>query len=163
MSLIPWKGKQRDGDLDETTASPLAQFRTEVDRLFDRFFGGAWGLAREGFGRGSDWMPSLDISESDTDITVRAEVPGVDPKDLDIQVAGQVLTVSGEKKETTEAKGEDFYRTERCFGSFRRSVQLPRLVDCERISAEHKNGVLLIRLPKRESAVPRRIPIKSSE
>ena len=161
MSLIPWKGKQRDDELD-AAASPMGYFRSEMDRLFDRFFGDTWAMAREGFG-GAAWAPSIDVAETDTEITIRAEVPGIDAKDIDISLTGQTLTVSGEKKETTETRGANYYRSERRFGSFRRSLQLPATVDPEKVSATQKDGILMIRLQKRESAVPKRIPVKPSD
>jgi len=161
MTLVPWRGKQRDEETGSMLSAPLHQLRTEMDRLFDRFFGGSLGFLGEPFGRTQAWMPSLDVSETDADITVRAEVPGVDAKDIDIQVSGQVLTISGEKKESTESKGENYYHAERSFGSFRRSVQLPTSVDAEKVLAEYKNGVLLIRMKKEKGAVPKRISVRS--
>ncbi len=161
MSLIPWRGKQRDDELD-VAGSPMGYFRSEMDRLFDRFFGDTWAMAREGFGAAA-WAPSIDVAETDTEITIRAEVPGIDAKDIDISLTGQTLTVSGEKKETTETKGANYYRSERRFGSFRRSLQLPTTVDPEKVSATQRDGILMIRLQKRESAVPKRIPVKPSD
>lgn len=156
MSIIPWRGKRQDAEIEPFRA--LDTFRTEMDRMFDRFFGGDWPIARMGgFG---NWLPTLDVAETDKDITVRAEVPGLDPEDLDISVTGQVLTISGEKKESSEKKDENFYHSERRFGSFRRSVTLPVSVDAEKVSAKHKNGVVTIVLPKLESERPKRIPVK---
>jgi HSP20 family protein len=134
-----------------------------MDQLFERFFGRTWDVMESGFGAMTAWAPSLDVSETDTEITVRAEVPGIDPKDLEITVSGQMLTLAGEKKETAEHRGENVYRSERRFGSFRRSVQLPTPVDTEKVTAEHKNGVLLIRLQKDQKAVAKRIPVKSAK
>ena len=161
MTLVPWRGKRPEEETDDTAlSSPLSYFRGEMDRLFERFFGESpgmpFGLARTGTG----WMPSLDVSETDTDITVRAEVPGLDPKDLEITVSGQVLTIAGEKKEATEEKGENYFHSERRFGSFKRSVQLPAPVDTEKVTAEHKNGVIKIQLHKQQSALPKRIPVQ---
>jgi len=162
MSLVPWRNKASGGEGDEDRPGfALGRFRSEMDQLFERFFGRPWGAMEAGLGALTAWAPSLDVSETDTAITVRAEVPGVDPKELEITVAGQMLTLAGEKKETSEEKGEDFYRSERRFGSFRRTVQLPTPVDTERIKAEHKNGVVLIQLEKDRSAVAKRIPVKS--
>jgi HSP20 family protein len=161
MSLIPWKGKQRERD-DSAEMSPISSFRNEMDRLFDRFFGGAWDLAREGAFPWADWMPSIDVSETDTEVVVRAEVAGVAPKGIDVSLSGQVLTIAGEKKESTETQSENCYRSERRFGSFRRSLQLPASVDTEKVSAEHKNGVLTIRFKKLQSAQPKRIQVRSS-
>jgi len=161
MNLIPWRGKRcEDGRESLSGGAPLAQFRNEIDRLFDRFFEPA-GFFGEGFGSLGAWMPSMDVTESDTEVIVRAEVPGVDPKELDITVSDRLLTLSGEKKEITEKKDESFWRSERRFGSFKRSIQLPAPVDAEKVSAEHRNGVVLIKLKKERNAVPKRIPVQS--
>ena len=161
MSLVPWRGKRPESGWDEDRPeSVLTRFRSEMDQLFERFFGRTWDVMEQGFSAMTAWAPSLDVSETDTDINIRAEVPGVDPKELEITVTGQMLTLAGEKKETTEHRDENVYRSERRFGSFRRSFQLPTPVDTEKITAEHKNGVILIQLKKQQSAVPKRIPVK---
>lgn len=156
MSIIPWRGKRQDAEFEPVRT--LDAFRAEMDRMFDRFLGGDWPFTRAG-GLGN-WLPTVDVTETDREVTVRAEVPGLDPDDLDISVIGQVLTISGEKKESSEKKGEDYYHSERRFGSFRRSVSLPASVDSEKVSAKHKNGVVTIVLPKVESERPKRIPVK---
>ncbi len=159
MGLVPWKGKRREDDGDIQWAGPaLGSFRSEMDRLFDRFFSGFRG--EPAFPVQAGFAPSVDIGETDTEITVRAEVPGIDAKDLNITLSGQVLTLSGEKKESTERKGENFYHAERRFGSFRRNIQLPTAVNPEKINAEHKNGVVFIRLQKDQRETPRRIPVQ---
>lgn len=165
MALVPWKTKragQQNGD--EFVDAPLARFRSEMDQLFNRFLGRDWDLVGSGFtgysGLG-EWMPSLDVTESDKEVTVRAEVPGVDPKDLDITVSGNVLTISGEKKETTERKGESFFHSERHFGRFRRTLQLDCPVDSSSVSAAHKNGVVEIRMNKQPDRSAKRIEVKA--
>ena len=161
MSLVPWRNKAPEDAGDEgEPGGALSRFRSEIDQLFERFFGRTWDAMEAGVGALTAWAPSLDVSETDTDITVRAEVPGIDPKELEITVTGQTLTIAGEKKDVTEQEGENFYRSERRFGLFRRSVQLPTPVDTEHITAEHENGVVLVRLEKDRSAVARRIPVK---
>jgi HSP20 family protein len=105
------------------------------------------------------WSPSLDLSESEKEITVRAEIPGVDPENIDIAVSGNVLTISGEKKEEYEERSQSVFRAERRFGSFRRSVALPDFVDTEHVSADYDKGVLTIHLAKSEKDVARRIPV----
>lgn len=158
MSMIPWRGKRQDAEVEPFGA--LDVFRSEMDRIFDRFLGGNWSPGRMG-GMG-DWLPSVDVSETDKEITVRAEVPGLDPDDLDVSVTGNVLTFSGEKKESSEKKGENYSYTERRFGSFRRSITLPAAVDAGKVSAKHRNGVVTIVLPKLESERPKRIPVKEA-
>jgi HSP20 family protein len=101
----------------------------------------------------------LDVSDSADQIVVRAEVPGVDPKDFDISVSGDVLAICGEKREQSEERRGNVYRSERRFGSFRRSVRLPESVDADKIEAEYDKGVLTIRLSKSEKAVGRRIHV----
>lgn len=162
MSIIPWRNKSRQSDTYEIEPFDMIdRFRTEMDRTFDRLFGGL--LPREDGGVFRMWAPTLDVSETDTEVTVRAEVPGIDPKDLEITVTGQLLTLSGEKKESSERKGENYFHSERRFGSFRRSITLPTTVDVDKVSAEHKNGVVKITLKKREGAVPKRIAVQAAK
>jgi HSP20 family protein len=148
------------GTREVVPTTPLSSFRHEVDRLFERFFDDPWGTAVEPFRALGSWKPSLDMSENDKEVTVRIEVPGIDPKDLDITISGEVLTISGEKKETKEEKGQGYHRTERRFGTFRRSVELPSPIAADKVVAEHRDGVLTIRLPKDPKAVAKRIPIQ---
>ena len=130
--------------------------------MFERFFRDPFSIVREPLTRFGDWAPSLDVVESDRQVTVKAEVPGVDLKDLDITISGNVLTLTGKKSDSTEQKGDSWYHSERRFGTFQRSIQLPSYVDIEKVSAEHSNGVLTIRLEKLASATPKRIPVSVS-
>ena len=163
FALIPWRSKtERSDDNGGTTA--VTQFRSEIDQLFDQFFSDPFGFGLRGLSEGwtGTWVPTLDVSESEDEVTIRAEVPGVDPEDLDISVSGDFLTLSGEKKEETEEREQSFYRSERRFGQFRRQVALPSFVDKENVSAEYKNGILVISLKKTAEAKPRRIPVNVS-
>lgn len=163
MNLIPWRNKQNSESSEERELAPmLRHFRTEMDRVFSRFFSEPFGALAEVWPDLRGWGPSLDVSETDTHVVVKAELPGVDPKEVDVRIAGNVLTISGEKSESSERKGESFYHTERRFGSFRRTVPLPAYVDAEKVSAEHANGVLSIQLPKSASATPKRVPVKAT-
>lgn len=160
--LIPWRSKEREVTREDDSGSALSRFHSEVDRLFERFFDEPlWGGSRfsPDFGSWSGWSPSIDVTESESEITVRAEIPGVDPKDFDISVSGGTLTISGVKKEQSEESQGNRYRTERRFGSFRRSLALPQSVDTEKIEAEYDRGVLTVHLAKSEEAVTRRIPV----
>jgi HSP20 family protein len=160
MSLIPWRNKraERDeGDLVESTS--IARFRDEMDRVFDRFFRDPWLASRDLFAPAGAWSPRVELSETDQEIVVRAELPGVDPKQIDITVTGDTLTISGEKKESRhEERGGATY-SERRFGSFRRSIQLPSTADPEKVKAEHAHGVVTIHLGKVPGAAPRRVPV----
>ncbi len=167
-NLIPWRAKGHELAASERPAvDTLERFNVEVDRLFDRFFrepwwGGSQFLPELRSG-GWSWSPSLDLNESEKEITVRAEIPGVDPQDFDISVSGNVLTISGEKKSESEERGDNVYRAERRFGSFRRSIALPEVVDLEKISADYNKGVLTIHLAKSERATARRIPVSTKK
>lgn len=163
MSLMPWRKKEQ---AEEQTgalspADRFTTFRDDMDQLFDRFTRGFADLpalwSRE---RTSDWLPSLDINETETEITVRAEVPGVEPKDVEVTLSQNVLTIRGEKTEEQEDRDKDHYHVERRYGSFSRSIQLPANVDPENITAEAANGVLTIRLQKDQAEVPKRIEVK---
>ncbi len=163
MNLIPWKSKSGHGDINQLPAdSNITRFRHEFDRMFDRFFEEPFGLIAEPFASFGKWAPSLDVVESDEEFTIKAELPGLDPKELDISISGNVLTLSGEKRESTEQKSDSYYHSECRFGTFRRAVQLPSYVDTEKVSAQHNNGVLTIRLAKQSSVSPKRIPVKVS-
>jgi HSP20 family protein len=157
MSLIPWRNKLREG---ERTESPLVALRSEMDRLFDTFLReplGAIDWPLVGQGR---WSPTIDVAETDEEVTVRAELPGMDPKDLDVSISGNQLVLSGEKKESSEDKGKDYHHSESLYGSFRRAVRLPEGIDAEHVDAQYAHGVLTLHLKKTPSAVPKRIEVK---
>lgn len=148
-SLTPWK---RDG------SRSVRRMRSDWDRLFDHVLDGAWGAAGDG---GGDWGVPLELSETAEEIRVRAEVPGVDPKDLEISVTGDVLTLSGEKREERESQDGASHYTERRYGSFRRTVQLGSPVDLDRVEARHEHGVVTVTLQKAETVRPRRIEVQA--
>jgi len=105
------------------------------------------------------WAPSVDIRESDEALLVQAELPGIDKKDVKLEVKDGVLTISGERHYEKDVKEESVHRIERSYGSFTRSFSLPTNIDAEKVAAEMKDGVLHVRLPKRESAKPKAIEI----
>ena len=156
MSLIPWRNRQEDaGEM-----APLVSFRNEMDRLFDTFL-------REPFGpmdwpqwAGGKWSPPVEIAEDEKELTVRAELPGIDPKDLDVSVVDNRLVLSGEKKEASETKDKGGYHSETRYGSFRRTLPLPEGVDTEHVDAQYANGVLTLHLPKTAPAPQKRIEVK---
>jgi len=108
------------------------------------------------------WCPAVDVSEDAKEILVSADLPGVDPKEVEITVKENILTLSGERKDEQEEKGESYHRVERTTGAFSRSFVLPSTVDETKVSAEYKDGVLRVHLPKREEALPRKIQVKSN-
>jgi len=109
---------------------------------------------------GGQWAPSVDIRETDDALVVQAELPGIDKKDVNLEVKDGVLTISGERRYEKDVKEENVHRIERSYGSFTRSFSLPRNIDAEKVNAEMKDGVLSVRLPKRESAKPKAIEIQ---
>lgn len=155
MNLIPWSTKRQD----EEDYSPLGYIRSEFDQLFNRF-DQMFGPMQAGSAGMRQWSPMLDVTETDKEILVKAEIPGIEPKDLDITISGNMLTLAGEKKEQSERKGENFFHSERRFGSFRRTVQLPASVDPDKMDASYKNGLVNIRFQKHPGAVPKRIKVQ---
>lgn len=140
---------------------PFSLLRREIDSIFDRFFRG---FELEPFrGRFGAFSPSIDVKESDKEISVSAELPGMDEKDIDVSLTRDSLTIKGEKKEEKEEKGKDYYRMERSFGSFSRTIPLPAEVDLDKAKAEFKKGVLTVTLPKSEKALKetKKIPVKA--
>jgi HSP20 family protein len=141
--------------------TPFDLLQNRIDRMFDDFSTGFRMPAM--FGDGDfDLTPSLDWHESDGQITVNAELPGVDEKDIDISVADQVLTISGEKRSEFERKEGDRFRSERSYGRFSRSISLPFAIDADKVEAKFDKGVLKLTIPKPAEArqQARKIPIK---
>jgi HSP20 family protein len=137
---------------------PFESLRHEIDRLFEDFDGGMW---RSRFGRPtfdlqpfwpreSTWaaVPAVDIAETDKAYEITAELPGMDEKNIEVKFADGVLTIRGEKKDEKEEKKKDYYLSERSYGSFQRSFQVPDGVDTDKIEATFKKGVLSVALPK---------------
>ena len=108
--------------------------------------------------RGS-WIPPVDIYEHEGSLVLKAELPGIDPKDVDVKVENNVLTLQGERKFDSEVKREQYHRVERAYGRFTRSFTLPNVVDTANIKAEFKDGLLRVVMPKREEAKPKQISI----
>lgn len=134
---------------------PFVALRDEMSDLRARFFGNG-----EGEWAAGAMVPALDISETDTALDVRMDVPGVTAKDIDIKINGNLLTVSGERKEEKEEKGKTFHRIERSYGNFSRSVTLPCAVAEGEVAAEYLDGVLTIKLPKKEESKPHKVKVK---
>jgi HSP20 family protein len=107
--------------------------------------------------------PSFDMAETDAAIEIKMDVPGMDAKDIDIQVNGSLLTISGERKEEEEEKGKTFHRVERRYGSFSRSMTLPCAVNEDKVFAEYKEGVLTVTLPKTEDSKAHKIKVKQAK
>ena len=142
---------------DLTPFNDFDRMRREMDRLWDSFFEGTVERrAREDL----VWLPSVDVSETKNDIVVKAELPEMDPKDIDITLSDAHLMIKGQKKHEKEEKDEDYHFVERSYGSFVRAVHLPKEVKHDKISASYKDGVLKIVLPKSEEAKTKGVKIK---
>jgi HSP20 family protein len=131
-----------------------------VDRLFDSFLREPFGGLDWPSGWSSKWSPAIDVSEDDKEVVICAELPGIDPKDLDVSVVGNQVTLRGEKKESSERKEKGFRQTETRYGSFHRIIPLPEGVDTEKVEAQYANGVLTLRLPKTVPTAAKRIEVK---
>jgi len=134
----------------------LVTLRDRMNRLFEDVSGPR---SEEKDVLGSSWAPSVDIYENENEVVLAAEIPGVDEKDVEIKVEDNNLTLRGERKFEKETKEENYHRIERSYGSFFRSFALPSYIDQDRIEAEHENGVLKIRMPKRSELKPRKVKI----
>jgi len=125
---------------------PFTGFRREMDRLFDDFFSGRAMTSWPGDGSGVDLR--FDVAETDKEVKVTAELPGVDEKDVEVTLTDDLLTIKGEKRREQEKKEESYHMVERSYGSFARSLRLPFAVDQSKVDAKFKKGVLTITLPK---------------
>ncbi|HAY21301.1 MAG TPA: molecular chaperone [Desulfobacterales bacterium] len=136
----------------------ICRFRDEMDRLWED----ACGSRRRIFRKETDeWVPKVEISDTADEVTVKVEIPGMEPNDISLSLIEDVLTIKGEKKAAKEKKGETFYLTERSYGSFTRSLRLPAEVEADKIKAVYKQGVLTITCPKKEVVKPKQIEIKT--
>lgn len=138
--------------------------RGEMDRLFDRFTSG-FGLSpfpAFGFEREFVASPAVDITEDDKSFTLSAELPGMSEKDIQVSLAGDTLTIKGEKRKERDEKNNGAYLMERTYGEFRRSFILPDGVDSDKIVAKFANGVLTLTLPKTARVAPKQIEVKTA-
>lgn len=139
-----------------TLTRPGNWITTPDMKFFDRFFD------EFGFPELTDqkqWLPKVDVSETDDHVIVRAEVPGMDKKDINITMSEGILTIQGEKKHEKEEEKENYRVVERRYGSFSRSLRVPRGVDADKIEASYKDGVLKVAIPKSDSEKSRKIEI----
>jgi HSP20 family protein len=137
---------------------PFGDLRREIDRLFE-------GVAvpfNGGFLHAPAVFPAVNVWEDGDCLYAEAELPGVDPKEIEIEVVGNVLTLRGEKKHEREEEGKGFHYVERRYGGFIRNIELPTSVDSEKVSAACKNGVLTVTLPKHPESKPKRIAVRNA-
>jgi HSP20 family protein len=135
----------------------LMTLQERMNRVFDESVGRHRG-AQEPLNSGA-WSPAVDIYETEQDIVLKAELPEINQKDIDIQLENNTLTLRGERKFERETKEENYHRVERAYGSFCRSFTLPSTVDQDKIKAEYKDGILKVTMPKREETKPKQIKV----
>lgn len=151
MSMIRWN------PFDE-----LASLRESMDKLFDDLL-----TTRRPGQRGETapilWQPAIEAYETDQDLVIRAELPGIDPKNVEISVSGDTLTIKGEARAEQDEKRRNYHRRELRYGSFVRSLTLPTGVQGDQAKAAYRNGILEIRVPKSERAKPKSVKVEVSE
>jgi HSP20 family protein len=140
-----------------TPGTGLSIMKKEMDRVFDRF----WDEDFPQLPSMGHWAPAMDVSETKDAVMVKAEVPGMESKDIQLSLQDQILTLKGEKKQEREETEEHYYRMERSYGAFVRTVRLPATVDGSKAAATFKNGLLKVTLPKSATAKGTTIPIKA--
>lgn len=162
--LVPSFWRRTEVPSPTQEEQPFYSLQREMNRLFDDFFRSfdiaplRWGT--EPF---KGFHPLVDLKENDKEFLIKAELPGIDEKDIEVNLFDDHLTIRGEKKEEKEDKGSNYHRIERSYGSFNRVIPLPEKVDTKKVTASFKNGVLSITLPKTEEAKTKgtKVPIKA--
>ena len=132
-------------------------------REFDRLFREAFSPATDGELSTRTWAPPVDIYEDGDSLVLKAELPGVNPDDVDIRVENNTLYLKGERKFEKEVKEQNYHRVERSYGSFTRTFSLPNSIDADKVAANYKNGVLVLTMPKKEEAKPKTIKVTVSK
>lgn len=148
MAIVPWEPKE------------IKHLRDLFDEFFDFEIMPQSRRLRKRWLEGGEWSPLVDVIDKKDNILVKAELPGVDKKDVKISLSENTLTIRGERKEEKETKKEDYYCCERAFGSYSRTIALPVEIDKSKAKASYKNGILEIILPKIEEVKPKEIEIK---
>ncbi len=151
MSMLPtFRTMDRD---------PAWDLQKDMNRLFDAFFGRSVPVALWA-DHETSFLPPVDVHETNDKVIVEAELPGIEPKDVDIRVEGDSLFIRGERKHEKDEKEKGYHRVERVYGRFERTVELPQYADAAKCEASYKNGVLTVELPKKEEAKPRTVQVK---
>lgn len=152
MAMIPYSKKNWLAD----PFGELESLQREMNKLFNTSISHPW---QESTLLGGQWAPDLDIFDSKENILVKADLPGLSKDDIEISVQDNVLMIKGDKKKDEQATDEHYFKTERFYGSFCRTVQLPAGIDTDHVDAAYQDGVLTLTMPKREEAKPKQISI----
>lgn len=150
MALVRWD-----------PAVEVDSLQSEVNRLFDGFFGGSRGAGGNGSAPARRWVPAMDLAETEDHLVLTADLPGLGEEDISIEIKDGVLTISGERRGSDEQSGRGFHRMERSFGRFSRSLTLPDGIDADRVAAGFDRGVLEVRIPKPAERKPHKVEIAS--
>ena len=153
FDILPWQRKKENR---------RKELQRNIDNMYEQFFGPNFLPSKYPFGDGN-WDPKLDISESRKDITVKVEIPGIEARDFDVSIDGRLLTIKGEKKQEQKEKDETYYRVERSYGYFKRTIELPAEVDPNKVDASYKRGILKIKLRKSKESKTKRIKITTGQ
>jgi len=158
-NLIPFGKKNIPAKREEE--HPFMGLQREMNKLFDDFFN-SWGELRPLEGRLGDFSPRIDLAENEKSVTISAELPGMNEKDIDVSLVRDALIIKGEKKQEKEERKDQYFYSERSYGSFSRTIPLPPEVDSDKIQAEFRKGILTITLPKTAAATDaRKIAVKA--
>jgi len=164
MNIIPWKNK--GNGQDELPAREGWPQGADFDQLVQQFFDDPWAVPAWSSGSpadgGADFVPRLEMTETDEEVVLRVELPGIEPGKIDLHAAGDVLSISGEKQSVRDETRENFVLNERRFGRFERGVKLPPHVDVAAISADFEHGLLTVTMPRTADSKPRRIRVRSN-
>ena len=161
QSIIPWKKEERSLAHGRGNGDPFAELQRRMNSVFEDFFGRSssdlWGDATKEF------LPRVDVSETGKEMRITAELPGLDEKDVEVTVTGDMLTIKGEKKVEKEEEDGDYYYSERRYGHFERTIALPQGIDTDNAEAKFKKGVLKVTIHKKPEAQSSRRKIELTE
>jgi HSP20 family protein len=160
-SIVPWNKEKRSLGRWPEDSDPFTQLQRRMNSLFDDFFGRSspdlWG------GKTGAFQPRIDVSETDKEVRITAELPGLDAKDVEVTMASNMLTLKGEKKVEKEEEDGDYYHSECSYGYFDRTIELPRGIDAANGKAKFKRGLLKVTIPKKPEAQSHRRRIELTE
>jgi HSP20 family protein len=151
-NLLPTVWRRSESPLRRTEENPFFALHREMNQMFDDFFRGHDLLPFDGERRPMAFSPSVDIREDEKEVTVKAELPGMDEKDIEVSLTDNALTIKGEKKDEKEEKGKGYWHRETSYGTFQRTIPLPEGLDMEKVDARFRNGILTVTLARQEEA-----------